>query len=59
MLIGYLSSPNSVDFIVTLVFIFPTIKGLKEQSIVTSLSAGILITSGDIVKYSFSIIICS
>ena len=51
MLIGYLSSPNSVDFIVTLVLIFPTIKGRKEQSIVTSLSAGIVITSGDIVKY--------
>ena len=57
--IGYFNSPNSGDFIIIFVFVFPTINELNDTSTVTSLSEGILIDSGDIDKYSFSRIICS
>ena len=56
--IGYLSSPSSGDLIITLVLIFPTRRGLNETSIVTSLSAGILNSLGETVRYSFSQMIC-
>ena len=48
--IGYLSSPSSGDLKITFVEILPTNNGRKETSIVTSLSAGILILYGLIVK---------